>query len=56
MWSQPPKDRDDVSCLFSIHKEVIPLIPKNSIGLGITGGEPKLMGDSFFELLQKFIA
>jgi sulfatase maturation enzyme AslB (radical SAM superfamily) len=55
MCSQPPKDRDDVSYLFSIHKELIPLIPKNCIELGITGGEPTLMGDSFFELAQKFL-
>jgi His-Xaa-Ser system radical SAM maturase HxsC len=51
MCSQPPKDRDDISYLYNIHKQLIPLIPKSCIELGITGGEPTLMGSLFFEML-----
>jgi len=52
MCSQPPKDKNDIDYLFSIHQELIPLIPKNCIELGITGGEPTLLGDHFFSLLK----
>lgn len=52
MCSQPPKDRDDIPHLFCIYKQLIPLIPKNCPEIGITGGEPTLLGDSFFSLLQ----
>ncbi len=53
MCSQPPKDRDDIPMLYEIHKKLIPLIPKNCIELGISGGEPTLMGDLFFDLLSQ---
>jgi His-Xaa-Ser system radical SAM maturase HxsC len=52
MCSQPPRDRDDISYLFDIHSKLIPLIPKDCVELGISGGEPTLMGDYFFELLE----
>ena len=52
MCSQPPKDRDDVQLLFNVYKQLIPLIPKTCFELGITGGEPTLMGNLFFELLE----
>jgi His-Xaa-Ser system radical SAM maturase HxsC len=52
MCSQPPRDRNDIPYLFSIYKQLIPLIPKDCFELGITGGEPTLMGDLFFELLE----
>lgn len=52
MCSQPPRDRDDISFLFDIHSKLIPLIPKDCVELGISGGEPTLMGDYFFELLE----
>jgi len=52
MCSQPPKNRDDVPYLFNLYKKLIPLIPKNCLELGITGGEPTLMGESYFELLK----
>ena len=51
MCSQPPKDRDDILSLYSIHKKMIPLIPKDCPEIGITGGEPTLMGKFFFEML-----
>ncbi len=52
MCSQPPRDRNDVPYLVNLHKQLIPLIPKDCQELGITGGEPTLLGPSFFELLQ----
>lgn len=51
MCSQPPKDKEDTQYHFDIYKKLIPLIPKNCVELGISGGEPTLMGDMFFELL-----
>jgi len=51
MCSQPPKDKEDTHFHFETYKKLIPLIPKNCFELGISGGEPTLMGDMFFELL-----
>lgn len=53
MCSQPPKDRNDIPLHFQIHKKLIPLIPKDCLEIGISGGEPTLMGDLFFELLRQ---
>lgn len=53
MCSQPPRDKEDIPYLHSLHKQLIPLIPKDCIELGITGGEPTLMGEAFFELLAQ---
>ena len=52
MCSQPPKITDDITYLFNVHKKLFPLIPKDCKVLGITGGEPTLLGDKFFELLN----
>jgi His-Xaa-Ser system radical SAM maturase HxsC len=54
MCSQPPKDRDDIHWLYQIHQKMIPLIPKDCQEIGITGGEPTLMGDLFFDMLSQF--
>jgi His-Xaa-Ser system radical SAM maturase HxsC len=51
MCSQPPKNRDD-SYLMDIYQELIPLIPKDCVELGLTGGEPTLLGERFFGLLE----
>lgn len=51
MCSQPPRNRNDVDYLYYLYRELIPLIPKDCFELGITGGEPTLMGKYFFELL-----
>lgn len=53
MCSQPPKDREDIGYLHSLHQQLIPLIPKDCLELGITGGEPTLMGDLYFDLLRQ---
>ncbi|OBQ56925.1 His-Xaa-Ser system radical SAM maturase HxsC [Tamlana sp. s12] len=52
MCSQPPKDIDDIMHHHNIHKKLIPLIPKSCKELGITGGEPTILGDLFIELLS----
>lgn len=52
MCSQPPRDKNDIEAHYQIHKQLIPLIPKDCFELGISGGEPTLMGDYFFELLS----
>ncbi len=52
MCSQPPRDRNDIPYFFNIYKQLIPLIPKDCFELGITGGEPTLLGNLYFELLQ----
>lgn len=52
MCSQPPRDKNDIPYLFGIYKQLIPLIPKDCFELGITGGEPTLLGDMFFDLLK----
>lgn len=52
MCSQPPRDRDDTDYLYHLHSQTIPLIPKDCFELGITGGEPTLMGERFFMLMN----
>jgi His-Xaa-Ser system radical SAM maturase HxsC len=51
MCSQPPKTADD-SYLMKEVKELIRLIPDDTIELGFTGGEPTLYGDEFIELIR----
>ncbi|CDX57743.1 His-Xaa-Ser system radical SAM maturase HsxC [Mesorhizobium plurifarium] len=51
MCSQPPKDIDD-RWLAAELQELIPLLPVSTPFLGLTGGEPTLLGDDFFRLLS----
>jgi His-Xaa-Ser system radical SAM maturase HxsC len=51
MCSQPPKTADD-SYLMKEVKELIRLIPDDTLELGFTGGEPTLYGDEFIDLLR----
>lgn len=53
MCSQPPKDRDDVEALLSRNFELIDLIHQAPPYLTITGGEPTLMGDHLFSLINR---
>jgi His-Xaa-Ser system radical SAM maturase HxsC len=52
MCSQPPRDKNDIPRLYNIHQKLIPLIPKDCIELGVSGGEPTLMGELFFKTLE----
>jgi len=56
MCSQPPKNRDDTTYIFDTYRQLIPLIPKDCPELGITGGEPTLLGDRYFQLLELLAA
>src|SRR6266849_4069681 len=51
MCSQPPIDRDD-SELVDIHLEAIRLMDPPPQTLGITGGEPTLLGTDLFRLFE----
>ncbi|MCX8519409.1 MAG: His-Xaa-Ser system radical SAM maturase HxsC [Methylophilaceae bacterium] len=51
MCSQPPKNIDDSWILDEI-EEMIPLIPKDTVEIGFTGGEPTLYGERFLNLLN----
>lgn len=53
MCSQPPKDRDDTEYFFNQYIQAIPLIPKDCLEIGITGGEPTLLGNRFLKLLNQ---
>ena len=53
MCSQPPKDKDDTKSWFYIHSKTIPLIAKDCFELGISGGEPTILGDNFYNLVQQ---
>lgn len=51
MCSQPPKNVDD-SALIDEILEVIPLVDRDTVEIGFTGGEPTLHGDRFLTLLR----
>ncbi len=55
MCSQPPKPHDD-SQLILEWLEALPLIDEDCRELMITGGEPTLMGDRFFQLVSEIRA
>lgn len=52
MCSQPPKDKDDTNVWYYLHSKTIPLIPKDCHEIGISGGEPTILGENFFNLVQ----
>jgi His-Xaa-Ser system radical SAM maturase HxsC len=52
MCSQPPKNTDDLDYYFAINKSLIGLMPKETEVIGITGGEPTILGDRLLELLE----
>jgi His-Xaa-Ser system radical SAM maturase HxsC len=53
MCSQPPKDRDDVEALTRRNQELIDLMRPAPEYLTITGGEPTLLGDNLFLLIDQ---
>ncbi len=53
MCSQPPKDKDDVDSLTRRNQELIRLMNPPPEYLTITGGEPTLLGDHLFSLLDQ---
>lgn len=53
MCSQPPLRRDDIDELFEKNLGIIDSAPSELKDIGITGGEPTLLGDKLFELIEK---
>lgn len=51
MCSQPPKDKDDSYIIYDI-LETIPLMDRQTREVGLTGGEPTLLGDSLITILE----
>lgn len=52
MCSQPPKERDD-SWIVDELNEVIPLVSQDATEIGITGGEPTLLGERLPALIAR---
>lgn len=52
MCSQPPKQRDD-SWLVDELMDVLPLVSADTVEIGITGGEPSLLGDRLIALIAR---
>jgi len=52
MCSQPPRDIDD-SYLVEQWMQAIPLFSRSTREIGITGGEPTLLGDDLLRLLRQ---
>ncbi len=51
MCSQPPRKINDDHLVGEL-LEAIPLIDRGAQEIGITGGEPTLLGDSFFKIIK----
>lgn len=52
MCSQPPKNSDD-SWLMDDAMALLDLIPRETVNIGFSGGEPTLYGDRFVELINR---
>ena len=52
MCSQPPKERDDRWLVDELLADVLPLVDRETREVGITGGEPALLGDRLVELVD----
>ena len=56
MCSQPPRLVDDIDYFFALNRTLIPLLPKSLPTLGMTGGEPTLLGHHLVQLLHQVAA
>lgn len=52
MCCQPPSDKNDIEALWNKNIKLIDTAPKELLSIGVTGGEPTLLGDRFFELIR----
>lgn len=52
MCCQPPLDNDDIDELFERNLSIIDRSPKDIPVVGISGGEPTLMGDKLIDLIR----
>lgn len=53
MCSQPPIDKDNFDHFFDHNLHIIRTAPENLTDIGITGGEPTLLGEKLITLLHK---
>lgn len=53
MCSQPPKNKDDLDYLYEINRQLIQLLPIDLNVIGITGGEPTILGQRLIELIRQ---
>jgi len=51
MCSQPPQDRENAKELLRINHDLIDLIPTDAPTIGITGGEPTLLGADLISII-----
>jgi His-Xaa-Ser system radical SAM maturase HxsC len=52
MCSQPPRAVDDIDYFLALNRTLLPLLPKSLSTLGMTGGEPTLLGHQLGELIR----
>lgn len=52
MCSQPPLKRDDIEYHYGKNLALVDSAPLNLTDIGITGGEPTLMGSKLFDLIK----
>lgn len=53
MCCQPPSAKDDINLLWKRNQNLLASAPKELPSVGVTGGEPTLLGDRFFELIRR---
>lgn len=53
MCCQPPKNVDDINLLFAENLARITSAPNELPVIGITGGEPTLLGEKLLELIRQ---
>lgn len=53
MCSQPPLNRNDIDALFEKNLLILNSAPTGLKDIGITGGEPTLLGEKLFDLIEK---
>ncbi|MDP2338821.1 MAG: 4Fe-4S cluster-binding domain-containing protein [Bacteroidota bacterium] len=53
MCSQPPLNRNDIDKLFEKNLLILDAAPSGLKDIGITGGEPTLLEEKLFDLLEK---
>lgn len=51
MCSQPPVKKDDTKYCYCLNRFIVDHLPSGSVSLGITGGEPTLIGVRLSELI-----
>lgn len=52
MCCQPPSNKNDIDALWDKNINLIDSAPKELSSIGVTGGEPTLLGNRFFELIR----